>query len=71
MLPEHIQALADRSYSLLTDNPGHPSLQFKMIGGKYHSVRVGLHYRALGVPVSDGIVWFWIGSHADYDQLIR
>jgi len=24
----------------------------------------------LGVPVTDGIQWFWIGSHAEYDKLV-
>lgn len=33
------------------------------------SVRVGLSYRALGTDNPDGIVWFWIGSHAQYDKL--
>ena len=35
------------------------------------SVRVGLHYRALGVSAPDGIVWFWLGSHTEYERLIR
>jgi hypothetical protein len=34
------------------------------------SVRIGIAYRALGIDVSDGILWFWIGSHADYDRVI-
>jgi hypothetical protein len=34
-------------------------------------VRIGLAYRALGVRDGDDVVWFWIGSHADYDQLLR
>jgi hypothetical protein len=34
-------------------------------------VRVGLRHRALAVEVNDGLLWFWIGSHADYDALIR
>jgi len=55
----------------LRETPTYPSLQFKSVaGGKYRSVRVGLYYRALGMPVSDGILWFWIGSHADYDRLL-
>jgi type IV pilus assembly protein PilW len=37
---------------------------------RVRSVRIGLYYRALGVPVADGIQWFWIGSYADYDRLI-
>jgi hypothetical protein len=34
-------------------------------------VRVGFHYRAVGIGVSDGISWFWIGAHPEYDQLFR
>jgi len=34
------------------------------------SVRVGLSYRALGVEVEGGVLWFWIGSHADYDKIV-
>jgi hypothetical protein len=34
-------------------------------------VRVGLRYRALAVEADDGLLWFWIGSHADYDKLLR
>lgn len=47
----------------------HPSLQFKKVG-RYRSVRVGLRYRALAVEVEGRYLWFWIGSHADYDKLI-
>jgi hypothetical protein len=50
-------------------DPRHPSLQFKKVG-RYWSVRVGLRYRALATEVDDGYLWFWIGSHADYDRLI-
>jgi hypothetical protein len=35
-----------------------------------YSVRIGLHYRALGLKEDDTIIWFWIGSHAEYDKLI-
>ena len=38
--------------------------------GRYWSARVGLRYRALALEVDDGYLWFWIGSHADYDRLI-
>lgn len=50
-------------------NPQHPSLHFKTVG-KYRSVRVGLHYRALAVEATGGLVWFWIGSHSDYDKMM-
>jgi hypothetical protein len=55
---------------LLKKDPQHPSLRLKRIG-RFWSVRVGLHYRALAVEVEDGLLWFWVGSHADYDKLIK
>ena len=70
-LPVEIQQLARRNYALLRQNPAHPSLQYRLIReGQFRSVRVGLHYRALGVPVPEGVQWFWIGTHAEYDRLI-
>ncbi len=68
-LPPSIQELADAHFALLKENPAHPSLHFKKIG-KYRSVRIGMHYRALAVEVQDGLLWFWIGSHADYDRIL-
>ena len=70
-LPAEVRALADKNFALLKADPSHPSLQFKSVGGgKLYSARVGLHYRALGLPRDDGAHWFWIGTHADYDRLI-
>ena len=69
-LPEEIQQLADRGYQLLLQDPRHPSLHFKRIG-KLWSVRVGLHHRALSVERGREMVWIWIGSHAEYDLLLR
>ena len=69
-LPEHVRLLADRSFTLLKDDPRHPSLQLKKVG-RFWSARVGLRYRALAVEIDGGLLWFWIGSHADYDRLIR
>lgn len=64
-----VRELADKNFELLKANSRHPSLQLKKIG-KYRSVRVGLHYRALAVELPEGLLWFWIGSHADYDRLL-
>ena len=68
-LPPEVRDLADKNYQLLKSNQKHPSLHFKQIG-KLWSVRVGMHYRALGLDKPVGIVWFWIGTHADYDKLL-
>ncbi len=69
-LPQRVRELADKNYTLLKENPQHPSLHFKKVG-RYWSVRVGLRYRALAVEAGDDLLWFWIGSHADYDTLIE
>ncbi len=71
-LPPEIQNLARQNYELLKTNHSHPSLHFKSVcRGRFRSVRVGLHYRALGISVPNGVQWFWIGTHAQYDNLIK
>lgn len=69
-LPEEIRELADKNYRLLRENPQHPSLRFRQVG-RYWSARVGLHYRALAVELPEGMLWFWIGTHAEYDRLLQ
>ncbi len=69
-LPENVRVLADKNYALLKQNPQHPSLHFKKVG-RFWSVRIGSRYRALAVEIEGGLLWFWIGSHADYDELIK
>lgn len=68
-LPREIQDLANKNYELLKADPRHPSLHFKQIGGLW-SIRVGKHFRALGFDKPEGILWFWIGSHATYDAIL-
>ena len=58
-------------YDQVKSDPAHPSLHFKTVGnGKYHSVRISLYYRALGLPVAGGVHWFWIGTHGEYDKFV-
>jgi hypothetical protein len=68
-LSPEVQQVADRAYEHLKKDPRHPSLQFKKVG-PYWSARVGARHRALAGEASDGLVWFWIGTHADYDKLL-
>jgi hypothetical protein len=68
-LPQEVQDLARANYELLKSDPRHPSLHFKKVGD-YWSVRVGLKYRALATEVEGGLLWGWIGSHAEYDRII-
>ena len=69
-LPGDIQALARRSYAQVKVDPSHPSLQFKRVG-RYWSARVSKGYRAVAMDVDDGLLWFWIGPHAEYDKIIK
>jgi hypothetical protein len=68
-LPASVRELADKNYALLKKNPRHPSLRLKKVG-RFWSVRVGSRYRALAVEVDQDLLWFWIGSHADYDAIV-
>jgi len=72
-LPKKIQSAANKSYGIWRKNTSHPSLHFKQVNPEppVYSVRVSLGYRALGVKEDDTIIWFWIGSHADYDGLLK
>jgi len=65
-----IRQLADKNYELLKANPRHPSLQLKHVAEELWSVRIGQHYRAVGIDAPGGIQWIWIGSHAAYDNLL-
>ena len=69
-LPETIRRLEDKNFDLLKADPRHPSLRLKKVG-RYWSARIGDHHRTLAVESPDGLIWFWIGTHADYDRLIR
>jgi len=69
-LPREVRKLADKSFGLLKSNPGHPSLQFKKVGGLW-SARVGLAHRALAVEDGSDYLWVWIGSHDEYERIIR
>jgi hypothetical protein len=66
-LPDEIQQLANKNFELLKADPRHPSLRLKKMG-RFWSVRVGLHYRALAKDRPNGLVWFWIGPHDEYDR---
>jgi hypothetical protein len=69
-LPLSIQDVARKNFTILKENPEHPSLHLKRIG-RYRSVRIGKRYGALAVEVDEGLFWFWIGTHAEYDQLLK
>ena len=71
-LPEDVRGQARRAYAQFRFDPQHPGLRFKPVHATrpIYSVRVGIHFRALGIVAGEEIVWFWIGSHDDYERLI-
>lgn len=71
-LPAHVRRQARDSYRLFQQDSAHPGLHFKRViqDPPTYSARVGISYRAMGVLDGDTVVWFWIGSHADYDKTL-
>jgi len=73
-LPTHVQQQARDAYAIFEQNPSHPGLHFKQVDSgppPVYSARVGIGFRAVGTLDGDTVVWFWIGSHADYDRLLK
>jgi len=72
-LPSEIQQRARQAYSKWKENPNHPSLHFKQIHDTQpiFSVRISLSYRAIGIKEEDIMIWFWVGSHEEYNNLIK
>jgi hypothetical protein len=73
-LPVDVRQQTYAAYRLFKADPYHPSLQFKQVSQRkpLYSVRIGSSYRALGLREEDDlVVWIWIGSHGDYDKLLR
>ncbi len=69
-LPQEIKELANKNFELLKRDPLHPSLRFKKIG-KVWSIRIGNGYRALAFKDKDEFIWFWIGTHEEYNQITK
>jgi hypothetical protein len=69
-LPDAYRKRADKNFAQLGENPQHASLRFEKIGS-FWSARVGLHYRALARERAEGLVWFWIGGHGEYERLLK
>lgn len=68
-LPAAVQILARKQYGLWAADPNHPSLRFKKVG-EYWAARVTGAYRAVGIKDGDTIIWFFIGTHSEYDRLL-
>jgi len=71
-LPTVVQKQASQAYRQFQQDPNQPSLRFKKVHSTLpiYSARVSKNYRAVGQRDDDTIIWFWIGSHAEYDKLL-
>ena len=69
-LPREIQRISKEQFNLLKINPHHSSLHFKKVG-KFGSVRILLEYRVLAVKDGNDFIWVWIGSHDEYERMIK
>jgi hypothetical protein len=72
-LPQDVQKQARKANRLFEENPYHPSLHFKCINKEKsrYSVRINKSYRAVGIKKGDTIIWYFIGTHTDYDHILR
>ena len=72
-LPIDIRNQANESYSKFKNDPYYPGLHFKRVHSKraIFAIRISKDYRSLGVLQGNEIIWFWIGSHSDYDKILK
>ncbi len=69
-LPELAQKVSKKNFELLKTTPSHPSLHFKKVGN-FWSVRIGLNHRALAIEDGEDFIWVWIGTHDEYERMIK
>lgn len=77
-LPRHIQELAQGAFDHFRTDPHHPMLHNHPLAdsnkGRHRNgsraVWITRRYRAIYVQDGDTNVWYWIGSHEDYNNFI-
>ena len=72
-LPDDIRHAADKAYRLWRLNLNHPSLHFKRVHTRcpIWSVRITDGYRTIGTRDSNIMLWIWIGTHEEYERLLK
>jgi mRNA-degrading endonuclease RelE of RelBE toxin-antitoxin system len=71
-LPSDIRKQARQAYRQFQLDINYPSLHFKRVHANksIFSARINADYRVVGIVDDDTIIWFWVGSHSDYDKLL-
>ncbi|MEA5509053.1 hypothetical protein VB715_04680 [Crocosphaera sp. UHCC 0190] len=72
-LPEQVQEQTRAAYRQFKKDSSYPSLRFKKVHPQLpiYSARININYRAVGQLDGDTVIWFWVGSHAEYDRLLE
>lgn len=72
-LPPSIKVLAKKIYRRWQKDPYHPGLHFKILipEKSVYSVRIGVHWRVVGVKEGNQMIWYWIGSREDYTNVVN
>lgn len=72
ILPAQVQTQTRIAYRQFKVDPDYPSLRFKKVHSKLpiYSARINKNYRVVGQSVGDTVIWFWVGSHTDYEKLL-
>jgi len=72
-LPIAIKKRAKKAYKQFQEDPYYPSLHFKQVHSTrpIFSVRITKDYRAVGIIQEEDIIWFWIGTHSEYNNLLK
>ncbi|MCR4314853.1 MAG: hypothetical protein NUW37_00745 [Planctomycetes bacterium] len=72
-LSKETRKRAKKAYRLFRENTSHPSLHFKQVHSTrpIYSVRITMNCRAVGIVQGENIIWFWIGTHSEYDNLLQ
>jgi mRNA-degrading endonuclease RelE of RelBE toxin-antitoxin system len=72
-LPAQVKQQTRKAYQQFKQDPHHPSLRFKKVHPKLpiYSARINKDYRAVGQLDQDTVIWFWVGSHTEYDLFLN
>ena len=72
-LPKAVKRTAYADFLLWKKDPFANGLHFKEVNKKdsVWSVRARANYRALGTREGNVMYWTWIGSHEEYNRLVK
>ena len=66
-LSKQVQEQTRAAYRQSKEDPSYPSLRFK----KVHPELPIYRKRRVGQLDGDTVIWFWVGSHAEYERLLE